>query len=230
MNQIKARDFFLRAILLIVILATEFLVCFLDAFVDGRDTSQLVQFSKHWYAMVSHWIITLIIWGTGITLLYRWSKKKGVLNELLRFNFTKRTSIMLFISILIVLLVSFIEAKIFKESIPQVYQGFKIFVKMYGSKAFIVTIFQNIYYFVESIMVLFIIAFFQRAGELWFKKETVPWGGIGLSLTWGLLHFIAHPTVALYISIWALFLGVMYILNQKNVYPTFAVIFLMFII
>lgn len=30
-------------------------------------------------------------------------------------------------------------------------------------------------------MVLFIVAFFQRAGELWFKKENMPWGGIGLS-------------------------------------------------
>ncbi len=230
MNQIKPRDFFLRAILLIGILGSEFLVCFLDAFIDRRDISQLVSLSKHWYAMLLHWIITLMIWGTGITILYRWGKKNGVLNELLRLNFSKRTSIKLFISILIVLLVSFIEAKIFKESIPQIYQEFKIFIKMYSSKAFIVTIFQNIYYFTESIIILFIVAFFQRAGELWFKKEGIPWGGIGLSLTWGLLHFIAHPTVALYISIWALFVGVMYILNQKNVYPTFAVIFLMFII
>ncbi|SFE59183.1 hypothetical protein SAMN04324257_02207 [Thermoanaerobacter thermohydrosulfuricus] len=142
MNKTKAKDFFLRAILFIGILASEFLVCFLDAFIDGRDISQIVSFSKHWYAMVFHWVVTLIIWGTGIAIVYHWGKENGVLDELLRFNFTKRTSIMLFISILIVLLVSFVEAKIFKESIPQVYQGFKIFVKMYGNKALVVTICQ----------------------------------------------------------------------------------------
>ncbi|HHW58287.1 MAG TPA: hypothetical protein GXX15_11715 [Clostridia bacterium] len=43
MNKTKAKDFFLRAILFIGILASEFLVCFLDAFIDGRDTAKDVR-------------------------------------------------------------------------------------------------------------------------------------------------------------------------------------------
>jgi len=38
------------------------------------------------------------------------------------------------------------------------------------------------------------IALFQRAGEQQFDIPAVPWGGIGIALTWGALHLLTGGT------------------------------------
>ncbi|MGB9788953.1 MAG: hypothetical protein ACPLVD_09150 [Dictyoglomus turgidum] len=120
---------------------------------------------------------------------------------------------MLFISILIVLLFTCVEVKIDHVAEPQIYQEYNKFIQRYGNKALIISIFRNLYYFVETIIVLLIIA--------------LGWNWSFINR--GLGHFLSHPQGAIYVDIWTLVEGLIYILSNKNVYSTFLVFFLMFI-
>jgi hypothetical protein len=90
---------------------------------------------------------------------------------------------------------------------------------------------QLIYYFFEIVLVVLIIIFAQRAGEIWFKKKNFPWGGILLGLTWGLIHIYTQD---LAVGIVAVFLGILYgiiyLLVNRDIKKTIAISLLMLFI
>lgn len=51
-------------------------------------------------------------------------------------------------------------------------------------------IFQNVYYLFEAALILLTIAFGQKFGESLFKRDGLPYGGMFLALTWGLIHIL----------------------------------------
>jgi hypothetical protein len=79
-------------------------------------------------------------------------------------------------------------------------------------------------------MVLLVIALFQRAGELWTRLMNVPWGGFGLTLTWGLAHLSSHPEGLLPVVLTALLLGFGFVWVQKSVLPALAIVYLVIIL
>jgi hypothetical protein len=101
---------------------------------------------------------------------------------------------------------------------------------LYGTQAWIVAIFQNLYYLVEYLLVVMMIAFFQRAGELWFKSSWFPWGGVGIALTWGMIHLVTNPQGALGVILWAVLLGIFFVLSKKSFIATWIIGFLGFIL
>lgn len=71
------------------------------------------------------------------------------------------------------------------------------------------------YYLLESAIVTYLVALFQEFGETKIKK--VPWGAIGISLTWGLVHIFSKGIVdGIICLVIAFVLGLAYIACNKN--------------
>lgn len=226
-NPIK---YLLMSFILFGVLGCEYLVFFLDRIVDGRSMSDLFSWPIHWYGAVFHWLIIILVWGIISFIVISWLKKQYAFNEIYSFKFNKRT---LIISILVVLLVTIsaiVEAKTNNQIFPQFINEYKGFKHKYGSLAWLVSIFQNIYYIFEIFIVMLMIICFQKAGEIAFKNIIFPWASIGLPLTWGAIHFLSHPEGALGILIWSILPGIVYLISKRNFYPTYAILFLGFLL
>jgi len=107
------------------------------------------------------------------------------------------------------------------------YRGF---AKLYPGHAAVVTAFQFLYYLLESSMVVLILAAWQRAGEVWTGRPLVPWGALGLTLTWGLAHFASQPQGALWVVVSALLFGFVFVGVRKSFGPTLVVVWLTFVL
>ncbi len=67
--------------------------------------------------------------------------------------------------------------------------GFKPILEPDGAVEFI---FQNIYYLFETALIVLNIVFGQKFGEVLTKKDKLPYGGLFLAFTWGLMHILTQ--------------------------------------
>jgi hypothetical protein len=218
------------ALVFFAILGCEYPVFFIDRIIDGRNISDLFSWAIHWYGAVAHWTITIALWGGASVVFYLYLKKNKRFLELFKFKIDKFALLTLIIVLILVITDGIIEAIADNLAFPQLLSEYYGFKSMYGTFAWLVSIFQNIYYLFESIVVLVMIACFQKAGDLWFRKTHFPWASIGLAFTWGAIHFLSHPAGAMGVFIWSILPGLVYVLSKKSFYATFAVLFLAFII
>lgn len=177
---------------------------------------------------IIHWAATCIIWGFSAYLLTRFSKKKLGFNP---FDFnekpnTKQMLIALIVSILFVVYMTFLWDWQLKP-IAEFFNKMDRF-STFGIVAFV---FQNVYYVFESILMFLLIAFGQAFGEKAFDSSKIPWGGILLSLTWGLGHiFTKDLATGLFSLFWGTSFGIVYLLMNKNpryAYPIIALLFIL---
>jgi hypothetical protein len=229
-TMVKPIQYLLIALILFSLLGLEFPVFFLSRLVDGRPASQVFSWPAKWYGAIFHWTVTIILWAAGAWIIYAWAKRKGVQSDVLRVKINNRDVVLMAIGVAFVIVYELVYSRLTGLSIPQILREYLGFQRMYGSQAWIVALFQNLYYLMEFILVVLMVAFFQRAGELWTKLTWFPWGGIGLVLTWGMIHLVTNPQGALGVIVWSLILGIMFILSKKNFFSTWIVGVLGFII
>jgi hypothetical protein len=229
-SNIKPIIYALIALIIFSLLGLEFPMLFLSRLVDGRPASQAFSWPMNWYGAVFHWTVTILIWAAGAVGVYLWAKKKGVLMDLIRFDFKSRDGIWLVIGILFVIAYELIYSRLAGLAMPQIWREYRGFQNIYGGQAWVVAIFQNLYYLVEYLLVVMMIAFFQRAGELWFKASWFAWGGVGIALTWGMIHLVTNPQGALGVILWAVLLGIIFVLSKKNFFATWIIGVLGFIL
>lgn len=227
---VKPVTFLLIALIIFSLLGLEFSVFFLSRIVDGRAASQAFSWPTNWYGAVFHWTVTMLVWILGAVGVYLWAKKKGVIKDLIRFEFIARDGIWLVIGILFAIAYELVYSRLAGLSIPQIWREYHGFQNMYGSQAWMVSIFQNLYYLVEYLLVVMMIAFFQRAGELWFKASWFPWGGVGIALTWGMIHLVTNLQGALGVILWAVLLGIFFVVSKKSLFTTWIIGVLGFIL
>ncbi len=227
---IKPMTYFLMALILFSLLGLEFPVFLLSRVVDGRAASQAFSWPINWYGAVFHWTITMLLWGAGALCIYSWVKKRGGLPGLIRFDIERRDSVLLIIGIVFVIAYELVYSRLAGLAIPQILREYRGFQNMYGDQAWIVSIFQNLYYLVEFALVVLMIAFFQRVGEMWTKLTWFPWGALGLGLTWGMIHLVTNPQGALGVIVWAFVLGVLFVLSKKSFFLTWIIGVLGFVI
>lgn len=211
-------------------LGLEFGVLFVSRIIDGRSINQIGNWPIHWYGAIAHWVLTMIVWLIGVYLITRWAKKKEILTQLVDFKQGKKGYFLILLAVGIVLFSAFIEWLFSDQYVIQIYLEYKGFVRLYGDKAFLVTLFQVLYYFVEMLLVFIMIVLFQRFGENVFKNKYIPYGSIGLMLTWGMIHFVSHPAGALYVTIWALVPGLLYVYGDKKFLPVYLLLVLGFLL
>ena len=203
---------------------------FISRIIDGRSLDQLGNWPIHWYGAIAHWVITIIVWLIGVALITMWAKKKDILKDLVDFKHSKKSLYLILIAFIVLIASAIIQASIDNRHIPQLVLEYNGFVKMYGDYAFIVTLFQVLYYFAEMMLVFIMIVMFQKFGELVFKNKYIPYGSIGLMLTWGMIHFLSHPEGALSITIWSLVPGLLYVYGEKRFIPVYVLLVLGFIL
>lgn len=104
-------------------------------------------------------------------------------------------------------------------------------IKELQSNGLIIWLFQNIYYCFESVIILLIIIFGQKYGEIIFKQENMIYGGIFLSLSWGLIHMLTQGfATGIFTLIISIAYGLIYLLLNKNIKFTYLIITLIFIL
>lgn len=178
---------------------------------------------KQWNVTQSicHWILTCITWGLIAFLIVRYAYRKYGFNL-----FESKGKIKAWqwaatgICMAIVLIGSYID-----------WNGSKVIHEFYsnGMPKFI---FQYIYYFFETMLFMLIIVFGQKACEIWFKKENIPYGAVIVALTWGLGHWATKGSLfaGLFTAAGGFCFGVVYLLLNRNIKITYVTLCIMFII
>jgi len=216
----------IRALLVFTLLGLEFPLLLFTRIFDGRPMEEALSWPVHWYGAVIHWSITLVLWIIGILLYRRWAlaRRGGV--DLYRWDLDEKGLKVLLLAALAATVHGWIFSRLGGLAFPQVYRELLGFRSMYGGLAPVVSLFQNLYYVAEFALVTVIVAEFHRAGALWTGLPRFPWGGLGLVLTWGAVHFVSNPPGAAAVMTWALVVGTVYVAGDRRVYPVFAALLL----
>lgn len=158
-----------------------------------------------------HWGLTCLIWGTiGVLLVKQLPEAKKGSGSIIAAVF------------LVILSVTYTSI---------LWNGFKPAIELAtnGSVKFIA---QYVYYAFEGLLITLIIAHGQNALVKWFPKyQRIPFGGILLALTWGLIHILTQDAVTgLYTGIQSLLYGAIYLSLNKNFKCSYVVLTLIFML
>lgn len=171
--------------------------------------------------MILHWIFTCLLWGVSGFFICRCAKKKGF--DLFEKNDKKIKPWQwgcIAVGIAACLATSWID-----------WEGSKV-LKEFAANGALKFVFQYIYYMFEVSLVMLIIVFGQRACEIWFGRENIPYGGIIAALTWGLGHWASKGSLAAGIvsAVCGLALGNVYLLTNRKAKLSYALLCVMFIL
>lgn len=222
---VKAGDFLDLGLTAFAGLGMEIVLIFIEKSIniDRLINSQLIQ-------DVLHWTMTCIIWGVVTIVLIKKSKDKfnyNVFNDMNRPS--KKGVILAIVLFIITVLIGIVLWNGEFKPIAEFYKKCSVYGNPKGMIAFI---FQYIYYAVEAMLMILIIAFAQKAGEIKFGiNKRIPYGGILLGLTWGLVHiFTKDLTRGIFGAIIAIIYGYTYLALNKNFKCSYISIMLMFML
>lgn len=220
----------LMALLVFLALSADVLSMFVGKMLDGRPLSDPEIWNRHWGATAGMFLCSVALWSATTVLVLRWSRRRNILSLLFNLIWDRRVMAFFSMAALVLSALLWLEASRSGVAFPSVLREYHGFVDRYAEHGAMVTAFQYLYYVLESVMVLLMIALFQRAGEIWTRLAGIPWGGIGLALTWGVAHFASHPEGAVTVVMTALLLGLIFIGVRKSVVPALVAIFLVFVL
>lgn len=220
--------YFLMGLLVFLGLAFDMVQRFIDELIYGELVAQRF-FDSPWFILVTHWSFVVLGWGVVITLMVKWIRKQPEAKQL---NFKLQKSLLYLLPFAIVagIVVAYLELLIEPAVLPQISREYLSFISKHGSYGNIVSIAQNIYYVVESGMIICLLALMQSAGERWFKYSKIPYCSIGLTLTWGIAHLTHGGIATIWICLVALLMGGFYVISNKNVWASYLFVLLIFVI
>ncbi len=167
-----------------------------------------------------HWVITCVVWVSFSYFLIKSAKNKYAYDVL---QFKERSTKN---GVIIAVIVMVIGLMIMNVS----WNGFKVVIE-YQTKGLIRFIFQYIYYIFEVGLITLIMVFGQKFGEMITKGKPFIWGGIVLSLTWGLVHILTQSfTTGILTVVLSLLFSVIHLSLKKNIYLTYLFIAIIFIL
>lgn len=166
-----------------------------------------------------HWTLTMILWGIISFLLYKKSKSK--LNyDIVNNNKTSNRNIIFVIALMLI----YLTIKFF------IIGGIKP-VNEFKDLGIVKFIFQYAYYFFETALIILTISFGQKFFEGISENRFIPFGGIILSCTWGLMHILTQNfSTGIFAFISAIIYGIVYLVLNKNTKYSYLSILLMFIL
>jgi len=216
------------AIALFVVLGLDVLSLFVGKLLDGRGLGEPGVWPNHWYATVGMFLCSVTMWIVAAALVVRWARRRGRLDALVGTRWDRGVLLAVLVGVVLLLALAYLEsAGSLSLSLIREYRGFE---HRYPGRGALVTAFQYLYYLLESLMVVLLMAMWQRAGEIWTGRVWVPWGGVGLALTWGVAHFATHPAGAVFVVPTALVYGGVFVGARKSVVPTLAAVYFSFIV
>ena len=170
---------------------------------------------------IIHWIITCITWAVITYFILKTSKERFGFNL---FHTEGKMKIWQWICILFCI--------VFSLSLSYWnWGGFKV-VKEFQHNGLIKFIFQYIYYVFETVLFTLMLVYGQKAFELWFKKKNIPYGGIILALTWGLVHIFTKGSISvgLLTALSGFTYGLVYLLVNRDIKKALPILFIMFML
>ena len=169
---------------------------------------------------IIHWVATCILWCTISCLIVRYAKKKYALDL-----FEKGNKVAVWQWLLIAV---FIIGSLILSYID--WNGSKV-IKEFHANGPVKFIFQYIYYVFETILVMMILVFGQKAFEQWFKKPNIPYGGIIVAVTWGIAHFFTKDIITGILTVISgLAFGSVYLLVNRDIKKAYPILFVMFVL
>lgn len=170
---------------------------------------------------IIHWVIICIIWLIIGVFLINLANRKYDFNLLEHRSQLKGWQ---YLGIIVCLSVSIASHYID-------WGGFKIVLE-FQKLGVLKFVFQYIYYLFEAFLISLIIIFGQKAFEKWFGKVNIPYGGIVLALTWGLMHIVSKGSLSVgLLSAFGGFLyGSAYLVVGKDYRKALPLMSLMFIL
>lgn len=214
-KKIKSAILGVLYLFVIALLITEYLP---EIYVYFREGFALRPFS-HWKyvetGFVTLWMIILLR-STALWLYKIWSVKKDLFKVSTVIN--KRI-----ITILAIMLCIMLPAALLVPHTFSLVAHYKTRVGLWGSTwGLLNTISQYVYYVLEGILIVWLIDAFQTTGDTITNKQKIPWGGIGLALTWGVLHYFTKGTTQLIAhTALSIIMGMLFLLGKRNLWPSF---------
>ena len=169
---------------------------------------------------IAHWIVTCVVWGiVGLSLIATAKKKYN-------YNIAAKGEplacwqwVLIAVCIVASVCVSY-----------QNWSGLKV-IREFANLGILRFIFQYIYYFFETMLITLVLIFSQEAFEKWFHRANIPYGGILLSLTWGIGHFITKDILTGTLCFVVSFAyGSVYLLSNRDLWKTYVIVSMMFIL
>lgn len=213
-NKITGMDYLYLALYAFGGIGLELVIAFIEPFIYGHAADY-----NDW-TIIAHWIITCLVWGCCAFFLLKSAKKNLQLETHSNKTMKSWQWVVIIVFLVLSLMLSFIS-----------WNGFKI-QQEFMNLGMLNFIFQYIYYFFESVLITLIVVFAQKAFEIWFKQENIPYGGILCGITWGLAHILTKSSIeiGLLSVILGFGFGAVYLLLNRDIRKTIPIIFLMFII
>jgi cytochrome b561 len=162
---------------------------------------------------IIHWSITCLIWGViGLTLLKQSIKIRSKIKKV---NWFMAGTI---------IIISIVYTSI-------TWNGFKPAIEL-SNNGIVKFIVQYLYYAVESLLILLIIAHGQMAFEKCFKNMNhIPFGALLLAMTWGIIHILTQGmATGIYACIQSLLFGCIYLVLNKDIKYSYLAIAFMFML
>lgn len=170
---------------------------------------------------IIHWILTILCWAIMMIVLVKSSEKKL---DFRVWNHEKITTKGIVISLILIIACIALNA--------YDWGSLKI-VGEFQKKELIEFIFQYIYYMFEIGLVFLIVVFGQKFVESLLKKKSmIPFGGIVLGCTWGLIHILTQGSIitGLGVMVFSLMYGIIYIVLNRNTKYSYLAMVIAFII
>jgi hypothetical protein len=218
----SAWDDLAAALIVFAVFAWEFVVLLLiDPFLfqEENDTA----------APIWHHAITAAGWALGAALLTRSAARVGVFTD--RKNAAPAGSVA--IRTLVVVAAASAAVLIRAAAFGEFKIGAEIadIITNSGSLAPLGITALLAYYVTEAALIVLVIMFGQRAGKKQFGRREVPWGGIVLAGTWGIMHiFLQGPAGGAYAIIAAVLYGLIVAYGPRPVTAAGAIAAAAFII
>lgn len=170
---------------------------------------------------ILHWIIICIVWLLSGTFLINLARKKY---DFSLWEHKSKLKGWQYFGIVVCLLVSI-------SSHYADWGGLKPLLE-FQRLGMLKFVFQYIYYFFEAFLISLIIIFAQKACEKWFKNSSIPYGGIILALSWGLMHIVSKGSIMVgLLSAFGGFLyGAAYLVVGKDYRKALPLMYLMFVL
>lgn len=169
-------------------------------------------------------VLTALLWFGAAYLLIHYAKNKFDF-DVFEIREKPESKALLLIAVLVLLIIA---------ASTLGFGGFKPIVEFNGSlqQSLPAFIFRTIYYLAETSLIVVTIAFGQVFFERQFSfSEKLPWGGIFLAVTWGLMHFLLQgASGGIYTLFFSLAAGVIFVLCKKDIHWTYLFVAIAFIL
>ncbi len=169
---------------------------------------------------IMHWVATCILWGAVSWYIVQFAKKTY------RFDiFQKGSKVAVWQWLLLAVIVAGSLILSYFD-----WNGSKVLKEFYANGP-LKFVFQYIYYFFETILVLLILVFSQNAFETWFRRRNIPYGGIIAAATWGTAHFFTKDFSTGIITVLSgLAFGSVYLLVNRDIRKAYPVLWILFVL